>query len=213
MVVIGGGHSGCEAAAASARIGANTLLITPKISTIGEMSCNPSIGGIGKGNIVCEVDALDGIMGVAADEGGILFRLLNRSKGPAVRGPRAQQDRDVYATAVRNLLAKYENLEILEEMVQDVIISNDSADKRIRGVKLSNGKEIEAKSVVITTGTFLRGKCHVSTTRFVRLHSYIPTVCPVVDLIEPKTSMSLHRMVCARLLSVSWLKLGGSRPV
>ncbi|AFZ80931.1 glucose inhibited division protein A, putative [Theileria equi strain WA] len=163
VVVIGGGHSGCEAAAASARIGANTLLITPKISTIGEMSCNPSIGGIGKGNIVCEVDALDGIMGVAADEGGILFRLLNRSKGPAVRGPRAQQDRDVYATAVRNLLAKYENLEILEEMVQDVIISNDSADKRIRGVKLSNGKEIEAKSVVITTGTFLRGKCHVST--------------------------------------------------
>ncbi|GIX61785.1 glucose inhibited division protein [Babesia caballi] len=161
VVVVGGGHAGCEAAAAAARVGAKTLLITPRKEAIGEMSCNPSIGGIGKGNIVCEVDALDGIMGAAADEGAVMYHLLNSSRGPAVRGPRAQADRDHYAAAVRRLLEGHERLSIEESMVNDVIVEND----KVRGVILSDGRTIECRAVVITTGTFLRGRCHRSRTQ------------------------------------------------
>ncbi|KAK2196922.1 bifunctional MnmG [Babesia duncani] len=158
VVVIGGGHSGCEAAAASARVGAKTLLLTSRLSSIGEMSCNPSIGGVGKGNIVCEIDALDGIMGLAADEGGIMFHLLNRSKGPAVQGPRSQQDRDIYAATVRKMLSEYPNLIIMEAMAHDIIFEGNT----VVGVQLSDNNTISCKSVVVTTGTFLRGRCHVS---------------------------------------------------
>ncbi|EDO07868.2 putative tRNA uridine 5-carboxymethylaminomethyl modification enzyme GidA [Babesia bovis T2Bo] len=158
VVIIGGGHAGCEAAAASARVGAKTLLITARKETIGEMSCNPSVGGIGKGNIVCEIDALDGIMGRAADEGAVMYHLLNSSRGPAVRGPRAQTDRDVYARAVRRLINNYSNLHVEEGMVDDIVVDGGA----VRGVILSNGRNINCKSVVVTTGTFLRGRCHRS---------------------------------------------------
>ncbi|ORM41061.1 tRNA uridine 5-carboxymethylaminomethyl modification enzyme MnmG [Babesia sp. Xinjiang] len=161
VVVIGGGHAGCEAAAAAARVGAKTMLITSRKASIGEMSCNPSIGGIGKGNIVCEIDAMDGIMGIAADEGAIMYHLLNSSRGPAVRGPRAQADRDHYATAVRRLINKQQRLSVEEAMVDDILVDNDA----VRGVVLSDGRNIECASVVITTGTFLRGRCHKSKTQ------------------------------------------------
>lgn len=161
VVVIGGGHSGCEAAAASSRVGAKTLLITPREGCIGEMSCNPSIGGIGKGNIVCEIDALDGVMGVAADDGAVMYHLLNSSRGPAVRGPRIQADRDLYRQAVRSRIASQDGLHVLETMVEDVMVEGDS----VRGVILSTGECIECKAVVITTGTFLKGVCHRSKTQ------------------------------------------------
>ncbi|GBE59362.1 tRNA uridine 5-carboxymethylaminomethyl modification enzyme [Babesia ovata] len=137
------------------------MLVTPRVASIGEMSCNPSIGGIGKGNIVCEIDALDGVMGVAADEGAVMYHLLNSSRGPAVRGPRAQEDRDHYAAAVRDIIGKQDSLHVEESMVEDVLVE----DGAVRGVVFADGRTVECKAVVITTGTFLRGRCHRSKTQ------------------------------------------------
>ncbi len=157
VIVIGGGHAGIEACAASARMGANTLLITHKIETIGAMSCNPAIGGLGKGHLVREIDALDGVMARAIDKGGIQFRMLNASKGPAVQGPRAQADRKRYAEAVQEILFSQENLTIQGEGgVSEFIIR----DNRILGVLDAQGNEIYAKAIVLTTGTFLNGVIH-----------------------------------------------------
>lgn len=153
VIVVGGGHAGCEACAAAARMGAETLLITHKISTIGEMSCNPAIGGLGKGHFVREIDALDGLMGRVIDKAGIQFRMLNMSKGPAVRGPRAQADRDLYRKYMLEALQVQEHLEILEGAAEGLIFSGD----KVSGVKLADGTEILAESVILTTGTFLNG--------------------------------------------------------
>ena len=153
VVVIGGGHAGVEAACASARMGAKVSLITHKIEKIGEMSCNPAIGGLGKGHLVREIDALDGIMGRAIDMGGIQFRMLNESRGAAVRGPRAQADRNLYKKAIIDIVKNQQNLELVEGSVEDLIVKKD----RVVGVELSNGKKIACSSVVLTTGTFLRG--------------------------------------------------------
>lgn len=155
-IVVGGGHAGCEAAAASARLGARTLLLTHKIESIGAMSCNPAIGGLGKGHLVREIDALDGIMARAIDRAGIQFRVLNRSKGPAVRGPRAQADRVLYKAAIRNILAEYETLTIEAMPVEDLRM----VAGRCAGVVLADGTERRAAAVVLTTGTFLRGEIH-----------------------------------------------------
>jgi tRNA uridine 5-carboxymethylaminomethyl modification enzyme len=158
VVVVGGGHAGCEAAAAAARIGAKTLLLTHRVETIGEMSCNPSIGGIGKGHLVREVDALDGLMGRAADAAGIHFKLLNRSKGPAVRGPRAQADRALYRRAMQTLLAETTGLTVQAGAVDDLEIS---ADGRLGAVRCADGRSIRCAAAVLTAGTFLRGVIHV----------------------------------------------------
>jgi tRNA uridine 5-carboxymethylaminomethyl modification enzyme len=158
VVVIGGGHAGCEAAAAAARMGARTLLLTQRLATIGEMSCNPSIGGIGKGHLVREIDALDGLMGRAADQAGIHFKLLNRSKGPAVRGPRAQADRARYRAAIGGLLAATPGLSLLEAEAADLRIG---ADGRLDAVLLGNGDAVRCGAAVLTAGTFLRGVIHV----------------------------------------------------
>jgi tRNA uridine 5-carboxymethylaminomethyl modification enzyme len=161
VIVIGGGHAGAEAAAAAARFGARTALVTHKLSTIGEMSCNPAIGGLGKGHLVREVDALDGVMGRAADRGGIQFRMLNRSKGPAVRGPRTQADRKLYREAVQSILGEYENLTLIEDGVEDLIVEND----RVAGVIGQSGRSWRAGAVVVTTGTFLKGLIHIGEKR------------------------------------------------
>jgi tRNA uridine 5-carboxymethylaminomethyl modification enzyme len=164
VIVIGGGHAGCEAAAASARTGAKTILVTQSKDSIGEMSCNPSIGGIGKGHLVKEIDALDGIMGQIIDNAGIHFKMLNVRKGPAVRGPRAQSDRELYKTEMFELLSNYPNLYIVEASVEDLLI--DSITNELYGIKTKENKEIYAKNVVITTGTFLRGRCYLGRTSY-----------------------------------------------
>lgn len=161
MIVVGGGHAGCEAAAASARMGARTWLVTHKASTIGEMSCNPAIGGLGKGHLVREIDALDGVMGRVIDRAGIQFRVLNKRKGPAVQGPRAQADRKLYREAMQSVLADQPNLSICEGGVEDLVVKSDGDRRFVAGVVLSNGTTISAARVVLTTGTFLRGLIHI----------------------------------------------------
>ncbi len=157
VIVVGGGHAGTEAAAAAARLGASVALITHRADTIGAMSCNPAIGGLGKGHLVREIDALDGIMGRAADRGGIQFRVLNRRKGPAVRGPRAQADRRLYSQAVRMALADIPTLEVVEGEVHDIVLEGITAT----GVVLTDGRRFACGSIVLTTGTFLRGLIHI----------------------------------------------------
>jgi tRNA uridine 5-carboxymethylaminomethyl modification enzyme len=157
VIVIGGGHAGCEAAAAAARMGARTALVTHQFATIGAMSCNPAIGGLGKGHLVREIDALDGLMARVADRGGIQFRVLNRRKGPAVRGPRAQIDRRLYAEAMQAAIRDTANLTVIEGEADEFLL----ADGRIGGVRLTDGRELVAGAVVVTTGTFLRGLIHL----------------------------------------------------
>ena len=157
VIIIGGGHAGTEAALAAARMGQKTLLLTHNIETIGQMSCNPSIGGIGKGHLVKEIDALGGAMGLAADQGGIHFRILNSRKGPAVRATRAQADRVLYKAAILNRVQQQENLDLFMQGVDDLIIKND----RVVGIRTEMGLNFSAKSVVLTVGTFLRGKIHI----------------------------------------------------
>ncbi len=161
VIVIGGGHAGCEAAAASARLGVNTALFTNDKSSIGEMSCNPAIGGLGKGHLVREIDALDGVMGAVADKSGIQFKLLNRSRGPAVRGPRTQSDRSLYKKYMQEKLVNYCNLSIFSESVIGFIFLKNS----INGILTSSGKEIHSKKVILTTGTFLNGMIHIGDKR------------------------------------------------
>ena len=157
VIVIGGGHAGCEAASAAARMGARTALVTHRFATIGAMSCNPAIGGLGKGHLVREIDALDGLMGRVADAGGIQFRVLNRRKGPAVRGPRAQADRKLYALAMQAAIRETANLEVIEGEADELIV----VDGHVTGLRLADGREVTAGAVVITTGTFLRGLIHL----------------------------------------------------
>ncbi|HUD50427.1 tRNA uridine-5-carboxymethylaminomethyl(34) synthesis enzyme MnmG, partial [Parvibaculum sp.] len=161
VIVIGGGHAGCEAASAAARAGARTLLLTHKIATIGEMSCNPAIGGLGKGHLVREIDALDGLMGRVADAAGIQFRLLNRRKGPAVRGPRAQADRRLYREAMQDAILGHPNLQTEEGGVNDLIVDAEG----VAGVVTEDGRQFRTRRVVLTTGTFLRGMIHIGEKR------------------------------------------------
>jgi tRNA uridine 5-carboxymethylaminomethyl modification enzyme len=157
VIVVGGGHAGCEGAAAAARMGARTALVTHTFATVGEMSCNPAIGGLGKGHLVREVDAFDGLMGRVADAAGIQFRLLNRSKGPAVQGPRAQADRKLYREAMQAAIRATANLEVVEGDVEDLIVANG----RVCGVMTGDGRKLSAGAVVLTTGTFLNGLIHL----------------------------------------------------
>jgi tRNA uridine 5-carboxymethylaminomethyl modification enzyme len=212
VIVVGGGHAGCDAAAAAARTGAKTVLVTQRLDTVGELSCNPSVGGIGKGHLVREIDALDGLIGRVADEAGIHFRVLNRRKGPAVRGPRAQMDRDLYKTSMQAALRSYPNLQLMEASVQDLMLeesksasidsmfsvvtssasspnlSAEQQDKisraaspgqrkaQIQGVLVEKAdgtkEEVYARTVVITTGTFLRGVLMMGHDRYVRLDHF-----------------------------------------
>jgi tRNA uridine 5-carboxymethylaminomethyl modification enzyme len=157
VIVIGGGHAGCEAASAAARLGAKTALVTHRFATIGAMSCNPAIGGLGKGHLVREVDALDGLMGRVADAAGIQFRMLNRRKGPAVRGPRAQADRKLYAAAMQAAISETAHLGVIEGEADELTVSNG----RVTGIRLADGRKLTAGAVVVTTGTFLRGLIHL----------------------------------------------------
>ena len=157
VIVIGGGHAGCEAAAASARLGVNTALFTHNQNTIGEMSCNPAIGGLGKGHLVREIDALDGVMGEVADKSGIQFRLLNRSRGPAVRGPRTQSDRSLYKKFMQEKLVNYCNLKIFSDPVIKFIFENNT----ISGFVTQKGNKVSCNKLILTTGTFLNGLIHI----------------------------------------------------
>jgi tRNA uridine 5-carboxymethylaminomethyl modification enzyme len=161
VLVVGGGHAGCEAAASAARMGANTLLVTHSRATIGEMSCNPAIGGLGKGHLVREIDALDGLMGRVADAAGIQFRVLNKRKGPAVQGPRAQVDRKLYRQHMQQAIAETKNLAVFETAVENLLIT----DNTVMGIVTANGEEIHAGAIVLTTGTFLNGLIHLGETR------------------------------------------------
>jgi len=170
VIIIGGGHAGCEAAAAAARCGARVKLVTQRIDTIGELSCNPSVGGIGKGHLVREIDALDGIIGEIADHSGIHFKMLNQRKGPAVQGPRMQVDRDIYKARMIDMLrSKYSEIEIMEESVEDLLllpskegVGGELADRvALQGIITKSGKHIFGSKVIITTGTFLRGTVHI----------------------------------------------------
>ena len=162
VVVVGGGHAGCEAAAAAARCGARTLLLTQNIETLGQMSCNPAIGGIGKGHLVREIDALGGLMARAADRAGIQFRILNASKGPAVRATRAQADRQLYRAAVRAALENQPGLSIFQQSVEDLLVEGE----RVAGVRTQMGLEFRARAVVLTVGTFLGGRIHVGLSNY-----------------------------------------------
>ncbi|KAF7309591.1 Mitochondrial translation optimization protein [Mycena indigotica] len=166
VCVIGGGHAGCEAATGAARTGARTVLLTQNIQTIGEMSCNPSIGGVGKGTLVREIDALDGLMGVVADKAGIQFTILNRSKGAAVWGPRAQMDRKLYKKHMQEALNHYKNLDVRSGSVHDIVLDLSKAHNPISGVKLDTGEVISCSKVVLCTGTFLSGEIHIGLKRF-----------------------------------------------
>ena len=159
VVVIGGGHAGVESACAASRMGSKTALITHKIEKIGEMSCNPAIGGLGKGHLVREIDALDGLMGRAIDLSGIQFRMLNLSRGPAVRGPRAQADRGLYKLAIQNILKEQKNLYLIEASVEDIIIEKN----KLSGVIMEGLGRVSCKALVLTTGTFLRGLIRIGT--------------------------------------------------
>jgi len=192
VVVIGGGHAGVEAACASARLGVKTALITHKLKKIGEMSCNPAIGGLGKGHLVREIDALDGVMGRAIDKGGIQFRMLNESRGAAVRGPRAQADRILYKNAIFDIVKNQENLDLIEGSVEDLLIEK----KKITGIDLENGSRIHCKSVVLTTGTFLRG--------VIRLGNKSTAAGRVGD----KPSVSLAKKIEKLKFSIGRLKTG-----
>ena len=161
VVVIGGGHAGCEAAAASARLGVKTALFTHNKNTIGEMSCNPAIGGLGKGHLVREIDALDGVMGEVADKSGIQFRLLNRSRGPAVRGPRTQSDRSLYRKFMQEKLVNYCNLSIFSDPVIKFFFNNNG----ISGFLTSKGNKVSCNKLILTTGTFLNGLIHIGDER------------------------------------------------
>jgi len=162
VIVVGGGHAGCEAAAASARMGAKTALVTLSFATIGTMSCNPAIGGLGKGHLVREIDALDGLMGRITDKAGIQFRVLNRAKGPAVRGPRAQADRKLYSQAMQAAITDIEHLSVIEAEAADILLKNG----RVEGITTASGEEIPCGALVLTTGTFLRGMIHIGAKTF-----------------------------------------------
>ncbi len=162
VIVVGGGHAGCEAAAASARMGARTALVTHAFATIGAMSCNPAIGGLGKGHLVREIDALDGLMGRVADKAGIQFRVLNRAKGPAVRGPRAQADRKLYREAMQAAIRETENLSVIEAEAADIVLKAG----RVEGIATAKGEEIRCGALVLTAGTFLRGQIHIGSKSF-----------------------------------------------
>ena len=165
VIVVGGGHAGCEAAAAAARMGASVALITMRADRIGEMSCNPAIGGLGKGHLVREIDALDGIMGRAIDRAGIQFRMLNKSRGPAVHGPRAQADRKLYRMAIQELLAETPNIQIIEAAVGDIAVTGSGDDRKATGIITEDGHEFHCCAVVLTTGTFLGGLIHLGSER------------------------------------------------
>jgi len=166
VVVIGGGHAGTEASAAAARSGARTALVTPKLDNLGVCSCNPSFGGIGKGTMLREIDALDGVVGRIVDKAGVQFRVLNRKKGPAVWGPRAQIDRALYKRYMREEMVGYKNMSIVEASVADIVVQREGAQEegrhgKITGVRLESGEVIPTSNVVITTGTFLGGEIHI----------------------------------------------------
>jgi tRNA uridine 5-carboxymethylaminomethyl modification enzyme len=165
VIVVGGGHAGCEAAAAAARMGASVALITMRADRIGEMSCNPAIGGLGKGHLVREIDALDGIMGRAIDRAGIQFRMLNKSRGPAVHGPRAQADRKLYRMAIQDLLVETPNIQIIEAAVGDIAVTGSGDDRKATGIITEDGREFHCDAVVLTTGTFLGGLIHLGSER------------------------------------------------
>ena len=192
VVIVGGGHAGTEAAAAASRIGAKTALITHNISSIGEMSCNPAIGGLGKGHLVREIDSLDGIMGQAIDNSGIQFRMLNMSKGAAVRGPRAQADRSLYKKNIYKLLKNCRNLSVIQGSVNDIIINRNS----VNGVIIDANNKIYCKSLVLTAGTFLRGEIKIG-------NKSIPA-----GRIGDKPSVQLAKRIEKLGFSISRLKTG-----